>query len=484
LGNLPIDNSFAFVPAHELVRMVSARDVSPVELTEWTLRRIEETNDTLCAYLTVVADQALDSARAAEAAVMRGDDLGPLHGLPFPIKDLVPTAGIRTTFGSAVYADNVPDEDDILVTRIKAAGAIIIGKTNTPEFGHLGYTSNKLGEDCRNPWDVTRESGGSSGGAAASVAAGITPLAQGGDGGGSIRIPCSLCGLYGIKGTEGRVPRSGGGDAAWHPYNLAQSGPLSRNVRDSALLMSVITRPGDGAAPGTLEGPDPDYLGVLDRGIQGLRIGWTLDMGGNAVDPDVADMTAHAARSFEALGASVEEFDFEIDPDEMWDRFRNYFDLKVLVGYGHLLETSRDLLTDVVREGMEHARTLTAMDHHETMAFIAKTRGYFQHLFERYDLVLSPTLATTAFKVAEGPPHEIGGRVMDADRAYWAWSPFTYSVNITGHPAATVPCGFDRNGLPIGLHLIGAFGDEETVLAASAAFEEAHPWADKRPPKI
>jgi aspartyl-tRNA(Asn)/glutamyl-tRNA(Gln) amidotransferase subunit A len=133
---------------------------------------------------------------------------------------------------------------------------------------------------------------------------------------------------------------------------------------------------------------------------------------------------------------------------------------------------------------MEHARTLTAVDHHETMAFIAKTRGYFQHLFERYDLVLSPTLATTAFKVAEGPPHEIGGRVMDADRAYWAWSPFTYSVNITGHPAATVPCGFDRNGLPIGLHLIGAFGDEETVLAASAAFEEAHPWADKRPPKI
>jgi len=480
---LPIENSFAFIPAHELVRMVSAREVSPIELTAWTLRRIEETNDTLHAYLTVVANQAMESARAAETAVMRGDDLGPLHGLPFPIKDLVPTAGIRTTFGSAVYADNVPRKDDIVVQRIKTAGAVIIGKTNTPEFGHLGYTSNKLGEDCRNPWDMTRESGGSSGGAAASVAAGITPLAQGGDGGGSIRIPCSLCGLYGIKGTEGRVPRSGGGgDAAWHPYNLAQSGPLSRNVRDSALLMSVLTGPGEDAAPGTLDGPPPDYVGALVRGLQGSRIGWTPDMGGNAVDPDVAEITARAARSFEGLGASVEEFEFEIDPEEMWLSFRNYFDLKVLVGYGNLLDTSPDLLTDVVREGMEHARTLTAVDHHETMAFIAKTRNYFQRLFERYDLILSPTLATTAFKVDDGPPHEIGGRLMDSDRAYWTWSPFTYSVNITGHPAATVPCGFDQNGMPIGLHLIGGFGDEETVLAASAAFEAGSPWADKRPP--
>ncbi|MBT3942497.1 MAG: amidase [Chloroflexi bacterium] len=479
------EHTFAFIPAHELLRMVAAREVSPVELTEWTLRRIEETNDTLHAYLTVVADQAMESARAAETAVMRGDDLGPLHGLPFPIKDLVPTAGIRTTFGSAVYSDNVPDKDDIVVQRIKAAGAVIVGKTNTPEFGHLGYTSNKLGEDCRNPWDITRESGGSSGGAAASVAAGITPLAQGGDGGGSIRIPASLCGLYGIKGTEGRVPRSGGGsEAAWHPYNLAQSGPLSRNVRDSALLMSVLTGSGGDAAPGTLEGKQPDYLGAMGRGVEGLRIGWTPDMGGNAVDPDVAESTARAAHDFEGLGASVEEFDFEIVPDEMWDRFRNYFDLKALVGYGDLLESSPDLLSDVVREGMEHARTLTAVDHHETMAFIAKARDYFRRLFERYELVLSPTLATTTFKVAEGPPREIGGRVMDAERAYWTWSPFTYSVNITGHPAATVPCGFDRNGLPIGLHIIGGFGGEETVLAASAAFEEVHPWADKRPPNF
>ena len=329
---------------------------------------------------------------------------------------------------------------------------------------------------------MTRESGGSSGGAAASVAAGITPLAQGGDGGGSIRIPCSLCGLYGIKGSEGRVPRSGGGDAAWHPYNLAQTGPLSRNVRDSALLMSVLTGPGDDVAPGTLDGPAPDYFGALGRGVEGLRIGWTPDMGGNAVDPDVAEMSARAARSFETLGANVE--DFEIDPDEMWYSFRNYFDLKALVGYGHLLEESPDLLTDYVREGMQYASTLSAVDHHETMAFVAKERDYFRLLFERFDLVLSPTLATTAFKVDDGPPREIGGRVMDADRAYWTWSPFTYSVNISGHPAATAPCGFDRNGLPIGLHLIGGLGDEETVLAASAAFEAASPWADNQPPLV
>ena len=481
---MPDEQSFAFTPAHELVRMVAAREVSPVELTEWTLRRIEATNDTLHAYLTVTADQALEVARAAEDAVMRGDDLGPLHGLPFPIKDLVPTKGVRTTFGSAAYADNVPDEDDIIVRRIKAAGAVIVGKTNTPEFGHLGYTANMLGEHCRNPWDTSRESGGSSGGAAASVAAGITPLAQGGDGGGSIRIPGSLCGLYGFKGSEGRVPRSGGGDAAWHPYNLAQTGPLSRNVRDSALLMSVLTGPGEDAAPGTLGGPAPDYLGALDRGLRGLRIGWTPDMGGNAVDPDVAESTAAAARAFETLGGRVEEFDFEIAPDQMWSSFRNYFDLKALVTYGHLLRDTPELLTDYVREGMEHATTLSAVDHHDTMAFIARLRDYFRRLFERFDLVLSPTLATTAFRVEGGPPTKIGGRTMDPERAYWTWSPFTYSVNMAGHPAATVPCGFDRNGLPIGLHVIGGFGDEETVIAASAAFEEAHPWADRRPPPI
>ncbi|MDA1257727.1 MAG: amidase [Chloroflexi bacterium] len=481
---MPTDQSYAFKTAHELTRMIAAREVSPVELTEWTLRRIEATNDTLHAYLTIIGDRALDDARAAEAAVMRGDALGPLHGLPFPIKDLVPTKGVRTTFGSAAFADNVPDQDDIVVRRIKSAGAIIIGKTNTPEFGHLGYTANLLGEHCRNPWDVTRESGGSSGGAAASVAAGITPLAQGGDGGGSIRIPASLCGLYGIKGTEGRVPRSGSSDAAWHPYNLAQTGPLSRTVRDSALLMSVLTGPGEDAAPGTLGGPAPDYLGAIGRGVRGLRIGWTPDMGGNAVDPDVAQATAGAARSFESLDASVEEFDFEVDPDLMWTSFRNYFDLKALVSYGHLLKSSPELLTDYVREGMEYATTLTAVDHHETMAFIAKLRDYFRRLFERFDLVLSPTLATTAFRVDDGPPTEIGGRTMDTARAYWTWSPFTYSVNMTGHPAATVPCGFDRDGLPIGLHLIGGFGGEETVLATSAAFEEAHPWAAKRPPAI
>ena len=479
------DQSFAFIPAHELVRMVAAREVSPVELLDWTLSRIHETNDKLHAYLTVVPEQAMDSAVAAEKAVMRGDKLGPLHGLPFPIKDLVPTAGIRTTFGSAIYADNIPDKDDIVVTRIKAAGAVIVGKTNTPEFGHLGYTSNKLGENCRNPWDTTRESGGSSGGAASSVAAGITALAQGGDGGGSIRIPSSLCGLYGIKGTEGRVPRSDiGSEAAWHPYNLAQTGPLSRNVRDSALLMSILSGPDSDSAPGTIQTAIPDYIGSLNRGVEGLRIGWTPDMGGNAVDPDVATSTTRSAQSFEALGATVEPIEFEIDPDEMWHRFRNYFDLKALVSYGHLLDEGSELLSDVVREGMEHARMLTAVDHHETMAFIAKARAYFRNLFEHYDLVLSPTLATTSFKVEDGPPREIGGRLISPERAYWTWSPFTYSVNITGHPAATVPCGFDTNGLPIGLHIIGAFGDEESVLAASAAFEEAHPWADKRPPAL
>ncbi|MEE8362529.1 MAG: amidase, partial [Dehalococcoidia bacterium] len=350
------DRDLAFTPATELAALVARGEVSPVELTELTLRRIDEFNPTLHAYLTVTADDALAAAAEAEQAVMRGDELGPLHGVPIPIKDLVPTKGVRTTMGSAAFSDWTPEEDDITVRRIKAAGAVIVGKSNTPEFGHLGITKNRLGENCRNPWDPERESGGSSGGAAASVAAGITSIAQGGDGGGSIRIPCSLCGLYGIKGTEGRVPRSDSGAlGGWHPYNLAQTGPLSRTVRDSALLLQVLAGPSEEAQPGAIQTPPPDFLAALDDGVQGLRIGWTPDMAGAVVDPEVATATERAARAFEGLGARVDPFIFEVDRAELDHAFKKYFDLKAYERWGSLLRDSPDLLTDYVREGMEYA---------------------------------------------------------------------------------------------------------------------------------
>ena len=277
------DRDLAFTPAHELAKLVAEKKLSPVELTELYLRRIAELNPKLNAYLTVAADEAMASARAAEQAVADGEVLGPLHGVPVAIKDLEMTAGIRTTFGSLLFDDHVPDSDSGVVERVRSSGAVIIGKTNTPEFGMSGTTDNRLGDSCRNPWDTTRTSGGSSGGAAAALAVGLCPLATGSDAGGSIRIPGSFCGVYGIKPTLGRVPRFGG-VARPSPNPVSQPGPMAMAVRDAAVLLEVLAGPDDRDVI-TLREQPPDYLADLDGGVKGLRMAWSPDLGYAAVDP-------------------------------------------------------------------------------------------------------------------------------------------------------------------------------------------------------
>ncbi len=305
-----------YAPAWKLRELIGTRQISPVELVKSTFARIEELNPRLNAFLTVTADLALQQAKAAEDAVMRGDELGPLHGVPTSIKDLEGVEGVRQTNGSLLYRDSVSGRDSLCVERLRSAGAVFVGKTNTPEFGAAGTTENRLGDACRNPWDPNRTAGGSSGGAAATVAAGVTSIAQGSDGGGSVRIPASFCGVFGMKATQGRVPRRSTGLHSYHPLNNSAVGPISRDVRDSAVMLSVMSGPSLDAEDGTMPTVPPDFSAALGRGVKGLRVAWSEDFGGVPVDPGVVEICARAAAVFAEMGADVEHADFRPDPPE------------------------------------------------------------------------------------------------------------------------------------------------------------------------
>ena len=472
-------DDLAFQPAHRLADLIRRKELSPVELTEFALSRTERLNPRLNAFITVAADMAMDAAREAEAAVTRGDPLGPLHGVPTSIKDLEAVKGVRITYGSLLHIDDVAESDAMCTERIRAAGAIIIGKTNTPEFGASGTTENRIGEPCRNPWNTERTPGGSSGGAAASVAAGITPIAQGSDGGGSVRIPSSFSGVYGIKATQGRVPRRHAGPLSWHPLNNSSVGPMARDVRDAATLLRALSGPAPDAEPGTIETEPPDFEASVGRGVDGLRIAWSPDFGGVPVDPEIVEICGRAAGTFEQMGAAVEQTEYRPDdPDAVHDSFRTFSNVRSYILHRDALDRA-DLLTDYVRAAYEHGRDTTAEQFFAALADLNRFRAYTREFFTRYDLLLSPTLAVAAFPI-DHTPKTIGGRTI-ADTGS-GFNPFCYPFNATGNPAASIPCGFTAEGMPVGLQIAAPHEDEETIIAASAAFEEAQPWAGKRPP--
>ena len=471
-------NDLAWTPAYKLRAMISSREISPVEVTKAALDRVDKFNDKLNAFLTVIPEQALETARAAEQAVMNGEELGPLHGVPISIKDLEPMAGVRFTSGSLIYKDRVAQSDSLSVTRIKAAGAVILGKTNTSEYGHIGTNENRLGDACRNPWNTERTSGASSGGAGSSVGSGITSLAQGSDGAGSVRIPSAFCGIFGIKATQGRVPRYSAGMESWHWFNYSCIGPMTRDVTDAATLLQVLSGPHPDAEYLTIQEDPPDYLAALGRGVKGLKIAYSPDLGGVAVDPEVREVVGQAAKSFEAMGATVEEPGFRIDsPEAMFDLLMTIWRCRTYSLYGGLL-AQKELLTDYLLDGLEGGQRITGDQLWHAYSRLEFYRNYVREFFKDYDLMLTPTLATPAFKVGEHPSVIDGVAVPDK---LWGFTPFTYPFNMCGNPAATVPAGFSRDGLPIGLHIVGRWGDEETVMAASKAFEDVRPWADKRP---
>lgn len=465
-------DALCWTPATQLAALIRRKKVSPVEIVDAVLARIEKLNPRLNAYVLVLGEEARRQAKAAERALTRRSAaVGPLHGVPFSVKDLVITNGVRTTFGTPLYRDNVPTEDAPVVARMTAAGGIMIGKTNTPTFGWIGATHNLLFGVTRNPWDLERTPGGSSGGASAAVAAGLAPLAIGTDGGGSIRIPASFAGIFGHKPSYGRIPLypvSG----AW---SLSHVGPMTRTVADAALMMNVCAGP-DERDQYSLPAERVDHVKSIKGSLRGLRVAYTDDLGfADAVDPEVRAECAKAARVFRELGCRVETVSPGWpSPQDAWTqifcggiatRMAPYRDRKSEIDPG---------LSEIIEHALAEPPTRYVQAWFDRLAWWQHPRAFF----ETYDLLLTPTIACPPFDAAAEGPGVIAGKRVDR----YGWIPFTYPFNLTGQPACSVPCGSTREGLPIGLQIVGRRFDDVTVLRAAAGFERARPWANTQPP--
>jgi aspartyl-tRNA(Asn)/glutamyl-tRNA(Gln) amidotransferase subunit A len=458
--------------AQELAALIRAKQVSPVEVIEALLARIERLNPALNCYATVTAEEARDAAVAAEVEVVTGETLGPLHGVPVSIKDLLFTRRVLTTGGSRLFADHVPEEDSVCVERLKGAGAIIVGKTTTPEFGHKAVTDSPLLGITRNPWNPALTPGGSSGGAGAAVAAGLGPLAVGTDGGGSIRIPAAFCGIYGLKPSFGRVPQFPG-FPGWE--TLSHTGPLTRTVRDAALMLDVIAGPDDRDRH-SLPAAGRSYLEACEGGIAGLSVAWSPDLGYARLDPEVAELCAAAAERFESFGGHVEVVSpsWE-DPEEI---FRVMVGAETWSAWGDRLEADGEKMDRSLRALMKFGGGVTAEQYLRAMRRRQDLWTEVQRFLARFDLLITPTVAVPPFEVGRPGLNEVNGQPSSP----LGWTPFCFPFNLTGQPAATVPVGFTSAGLPVGLQIVGRRHADHTVLAASAAFEAAQPWADRRPP--
>jgi aspartyl-tRNA(Asn)/glutamyl-tRNA(Gln) amidotransferase subunit A len=459
-----------FTPATQLASMIRSKALSPVELVRAVLDRIEKLNPALGAFCTVTAETALAAGRDAEQAVMRGGALGPLHGLPFSVKDLALTGGVRSMFGSHIFAQRVPDTDAPFVRRLREAGGILVGKTTTPEFGWKALGDSPLTGITRNPWNLAMTTGGSSAGAGAAAAAGLGPLHQGSDGAGSIRIPSAFCGIVGHKPTYGRVPM-------WPVSNTdstSHAGPMTRTVADAALMLSVMAGP-DPWDQTSLEAPPADYVGLLDRGVRGRRIAFSPDLDGLRVDADVAALVRTAAAAFETLGCTVEE----VRPGfaDSAEIVRCLWSSHYAGNYGQYVAEWGARMDPGLLACIEHGRGYSAVDYVAVRGRKLAHWDSVRALFERYNLLLTPTVSVAAFPVGRLNPEHFPQHPWD----WLPWASFSYPFNFTGQPAATVPAGFTTAGLPVGLQIVGRRFDDLGVLQAAAAFEQARPWASRRP---
>ena len=460
----------AWLPAVELAELIRRKAVSPVEVVEATLDRIERLNPRLNAYCTVLADEARESALAAEVAVMTGEQLGPLHGVPVSLKDLLFTRHVLTTGGSWLFADHFPEEDAVSVERLKGAGAVLLGKTTTAELGHKSVTDSPLFGITRNPWNPELTPGGSSGGAAVAVATGMGPLAVGTDDGGSIRIPAAFCGVYGLKPSFGRVPHS----LAFPGWpSLSHVGPLTRSVRDAALLLDVMAGPDDRDRHSLPHEPGPSFRESCERGMAGLSVAWSANLGRAVVDAEVLDLCAGAAEQFQSLGCHVEvvtpTWD---DPEEI---FRTLAAAEIHAAFSE--EMTDERLDRSLRALLKYGATIDVARYLRAARRRRELWTDVQRFLARFDLLITPTVAVPPFPVGRPAVSEIDGTPLSP----LGWMPFTFPFNLTGQPAASVPVGFTSAGLPVGLQIVGRRHDDRTVLAASAAFEAAAPWAARRP---
>jgi aspartyl-tRNA(Asn)/glutamyl-tRNA(Gln) amidotransferase subunit A len=450
--------------ALDLVALYRQRRLSPVEATRSILRRIADQNGRINAYCLVDEERALDQARRSETRWTKGAPQGLLDGVPVSIKDLVLTSGWPTLKGSrTVRPDQSWTEDAPSVARLREHGAVLIGKTTTPEFGWKALGDSPLTGVTRNPWNLEMTPGGSSGGAAAALAAGMAPLAIGSDGAGSIRIPAAFTGVFGIKATFGRV-------AAYPPSTIstmANVGPMARTVRDAALMLEVIGRSDarDAYAPPFAPG---NYLGTIEEGVRGLRLGFAPQFGGAKAEPEIAALAASATRAFEKLGAVVEE----IDPP-LGD-IRSSFQVLWCAGNENglrlLPEEQRARLEPALDAYGRSAAAITTMDYLAAVSARERLSIAMNRLHETYDLLLTPAVAVAAFPVERMVPD--GGRWQE----WWDWAPYSYPFNLTQQPAASVPCGLTAGRLPVGLQIVGPRWADSLVLRAARAFERAQVW--------
>jgi len=467
----------SFVPAVAIAAAIREREISPVEVMRATLERIEQSQPVLNAFITVAADAAMAAARDAEAVVMRGAPLGPLHGVPVAVKDLIPTANIRTTWGSLIFKDHVPDHDAVVVTRLKQAGAIVVGKTTTPEFGQQCLTQAPLFGRTRNAWRADRSSGGSSGGSAVAVAAGLVPIAVATDGGGSTRIPAACNGVVGFKQGLGVVPQEYAQDGFG---NISYITPMTRTVRDTALMLDVMAGP-DLRDPLTTGRPQPNFVAAANdvADLRGMRIAWRARLGNSAVAADVLSACEAALATFAELGADISELTAPFEnPEKVW--FVNNGAYR-MAQFGHHLKQHRDIMCPTFVRQMDRVANYSAAELYD--AIFQRTRLYrqVQAWFDTCDIVAMPTLSRSAVPIDQDffGPIEIDNQLVENIRA--SWYPYTMPFNLTGNPAVSLPCGFGAAGMPLAIQLIARPGADAELVRIAAAFERARPWAECRP---
>jgi len=455
-----------------LGRAITDREVSAVEALDAIVARVEAVNPQVNAVVTLVADRAREEAHAVDARIAAGEMSGPLCGVPVSIKDLIETKGVRTTFGSVLRQDFVPEQDAVLAERLRAAGNPLFAKTNTPDHGAKFATDNLVFGATNNPWDLSRSPGGSSGGAAAQVAVGMGPLAVGSDIAGSIRAPASMCGVYGLKPQFGRVP-------SWPRHNgwyiLNHEGPIARTVRDAAVLLDILAGP-DERDWLSLPAESGSYLEACEGDLKGMRVAWSPTPGYGRVDPVVLERCQAAARTFEDFGCIVEEASPQIpNPEQIFQgmvvpRLLVQFEQEFAPGFIEKLDPALAFLFPLGEQ-------ITTRD-----VFRAIYGDYAVHdllvaFFQQYDLFLTPTLATPPYASGIFGPSEVAGESVSSPLEPF----FTHPFNLSGQPAASIPVGFTDEGLPIGLQIVGRRFAEKTVLRASACLEAARPWADRWP---
>jgi len=467
-----MSEDLCFLPATELVQRIRRKTLSATDLMLASLSQIERFNPKLNAIVSLYAEQALAQARAADEKQARGEALGALHGLPVAHKDLFLTRGMRTTFGSPIFKDFVPDQNLLIVDRLQSAGAISIGKTNTPEFGAGSQTFNAVFGKTLNPYDTGKTCGGSSGGAAVALAAGMVPIADGSDMGGSLRCPANFCNVVGLRTSPGRVP-VWPAKTGWS--TLGVEGPMGRTVGDCALMLSAIAG-WDAKSPIAIVEPGEHFARPLARDFKGVRIAWSRDLGGLPLDARVAQVIAAQRSTFSGFGCELDEATPDLsDANEIFQTLRAWqFEL----AYGELLDRHRDLLKDTVVWNIEAGRKLLGSQIGVAEAKRTALFDRMRQFMQRYEFLVLPVNQVPPFDVDQPYVNEINGVAM---QTYIDWMKSCYFITVTGQPAISVPCGFTDEGLPVGVQIVGRHQDDFGVLQLAYAFEQATQFWKRRP---